>query len=65
MDAELKVMPKTHYGETRIYPVNDQAREITYLTGRKTFTERDVTILKRMGFTVTVITADAPAWLAG
>lgn len=50
MDATLEVQVKLIYGTKRIYPINEQAKRVAFLLGRKTFTEDDVTKLKAIGF---------------
>jgi len=48
----LEVSIKTVYGVERIYPMNDNARSITHLIGKKTFTREDIEVLKRLGFEI-------------
>ena len=49
MTIEIKYKPI--YGNMLAYPVNDVGKMALLLTGDKTFTERNMTILRNMGFT--------------
>lgn len=49
---ELELQVKSVYGVDRIYPVNDKAKKIVELVGRKTLTSADVKLLKDVGFTI-------------
>lgn len=60
MDQIIEVQVKSVYGQDRIYPINDQAKRMTDLLGRKTLTSADISKIKDMGFKVvwTPITLD-------
>lgn len=60
MDQTIEVQVKSVYGQDRIYPINDQAKRMTDLLGRKTLTSADINKIKDMGFKVvwTPITLD-------
>lgn len=48
----LIIERKLIYGRERLYPVNDLAKNLLKLTGRKTFYESDLDTLKEAGFKV-------------
>lgn len=50
----ITVRITTNYGQRAVYPVCESAKALTALTGRKTFTERDITLIKRLGYTISV-----------
>jgi hypothetical protein len=52
MDITLEMQVRSVYGTDRIYPMNEQARRLTDLLGRKTFTKDDLAKIKAMGFAV-------------
>lgn len=53
---ELKVKIKNVYGNDVVYPVCEQSQLFTALTNKKTLTERDISVIKRLGYTFTVVT---------
>ena len=52
MDTILEVQVRTVYGTDRIYPINEQARKVAELVGRKTLTKDDLAKLKDLGFQI-------------
>jgi hypothetical protein len=42
------------YGNEMIYPVNEAAKCVTFMTGRKTISRSDIAKLKELGHTVEV-----------
>jgi hypothetical protein len=48
----IQVQVKNVYGTDRIYPVNDTAKKVVDLLGRKTFHKEDVKKLKAIGFVI-------------
>lgn len=52
MDFTLEMQVRSVYGTERIYPMNDKARQLADLLGRKTFTKDDLAKLKAIGFHV-------------
>jgi hypothetical protein len=49
---EITVDKRDVYGTVRYYPVCDKARVFARLTNKKTFTERDLYIVKELGYRV-------------
>lgn len=47
---ELRVKIKNVYGNETIYPVCEQAILLAEYKGQKTFTERDIKLLKKLGY---------------
>lgn len=50
----IQVQIKQVYGREMIYPVNDPAHVVCFLTGRKTMTRQDIDKLKQLGHTIEV-----------
>jgi len=48
----LEVSIKTVYGVERIYPMNDAAKMLANLLGRKTFNTKDLESLKNLGYEI-------------
>lgn len=48
----IQVTVKNVYGTEMVYPVCETAKIFTSLTGKKTFTDSDLTDIKRLGFNV-------------
>lgn len=48
---ELRIKVKNVYGNETIYPVCDKGKLLAEWKGQKTFTERDIKILKKLGYT--------------
>lgn len=61
MNATLELQVKLIYGTERIYPINETARKMADLLGRKTLTKEDIAKLKDMGFQMVWV----PITLAG
>ena len=53
------------YGQDTVYPADDTARAFTKLTGRKTFTPRDLAAIRELGYAVTVKEPVKPEWIYG
>ena len=52
MNATVQI--KTHYGTQFIYPVCQTAQHLARLTGKKTFSHRDIDTIKALGYTINV-----------
>lgn len=52
MNDRLELQVRRNYGVPTIYPMNDQARRIVKLTGKKTLSTSDVHDLMEIGFQV-------------
>ncbi len=50
----MKVIIRNVYGNELIYPVCDTSRMLAELTRQKTFTERDIALIKKLGYVVEV-----------
>lgn len=55
---KITVEIKSVYGVDRIYPVCDNAKRFTKLTGNKTLSQADIETIKALGFTVEVVTPE-------
>ena len=53
---EIIVCIRNVYGNELIYPVCEQAKLFTQLSGRKTFSPADIGVIEKLGFTVLVET---------
>ena len=53
---KITVQIKNVYGVRRVYPVCDKAHLFTQMTGRKTLSENNLSIIKDLGFVVEVAT---------
>lgn len=52
---QIEVKEKNVYGVIRLYPANDTAELFTELLNKKTLEERDLSVIKKMGYKVTII----------
>lgn len=52
----IKVTIKTNWGNEAIYPACEVSKNFVKLTGRKTLTRFDISIIKNMGYSVEVMT---------
>jgi hypothetical protein len=52
MNATVQI--KTHYGTQYIYPVCETALNLAALTGKKTFSHRDIDVIKALGYSINV-----------
>ena len=52
---ELQVTIKNHYGKDFIYPHCKQSEVFTLLTGRKTLSNKDMFLIKQLGYTLKVV----------
>ncbi len=53
LDIQLKIV----YGTERIYPVNEAAKKVAALLGRKTITKDELAKLKDLGFSLNWVAA--------
>ena len=51
---KLELTLKQHYGQNRFYPMNDVAKKICLLVGQPTLTEKQLGILKTLGFEIDI-----------
>ena len=51
---EIIVCIRNVYGNELIYPVCEQAKLFTQLSGRKTLSPADIGVIEKLGFTVVV-----------
>lgn len=56
MNATMQVQIKQVYGEDKIYPVSENAKIVCMMLTQKTLTYSNVDHLKRLGFTIEVVT---------
>ena len=49
---EIKVEPRSNYGETRIYPKCDKAKIFAEMLGQATLTPRNIQAIIKLGYTV-------------
>jgi len=52
MTATVQI--KTHYGTQYIYPICETAQNLARLTGKKTFSHRDIDVIKALGYSIDV-----------
>lgn len=52
MNNKLQIRKKNVYGNDLTYPANNTAEELVKLTGKKTFTDSDLAILKSVGYEI-------------
>lgn len=50
----ITVQIKSHYGTQFIYPVCDAAQKLCALTGKKTLSQKDIGIIKYLGYSIEV-----------
>ena len=50
----ITVSIRTHYGTQYIYPVCDAAQKLCDLTGKKTLSQKDIGIIKYLGYAINV-----------
>ncbi|RKZ70510.1 MAG: hypothetical protein DRQ48_00860 [Gammaproteobacteria bacterium] len=50
----IQVQIKNVYGSEMVYPVCDNAKLFAEMVGRKTLTARDISSIKKLGYTITV-----------
>lgn len=55
---ELLVSIETSYGTRRVYPKCSTSRTLAEIAGKTTLTDRDVNLLKRLGYTFRVVTEE-------
>ena len=53
MATALIVEKKNVYGVERIYPICNEAKILTALTGNKTLLDVDIKLIKQLGYTLT------------
>lgn len=52
----IQVMFKTIYCQDLIYPVCEEAKTFAEMLKQKTLTDRDIQFIKRLGYTIEVVT---------
>ena len=60
MQATVSI--KTHYGTQYIYPVCQTAQHLANLTGKKTFSHRDIDTIKALGYSINVQQPQVTLW---
>lgn len=55
----IQVQIKNVYGNETIYPVCDKAKTFAMMVGQKSLTRRDIDLIKKLGYTVEVVQAQA------
>lgn len=55
---ELLVSIETNYGTRRVYPKCSTSRTLAEIAGTTTLTDRDVQLIKRLGYTFRVVTEE-------
>jgi len=55
---ELLVSIETSYGTRRVYPKCSTSRTLAEIAGTTTFTDRDVNLIKQLGYTFRVVTEE-------
>lgn len=53
----IQVTIKNVYGNDLVYPVDATAKKLCDLTGRKTFTQEHLEIIRALGFKIEVVSA--------
>ena len=51
----IHVQIKTVYGKELIYPCCDTSKLLVALTGAKTFTRKDIDVIKALGYSIEVV----------
>lgn len=54
MQKEILVKFVNVYGEDKVYPVDEPARNFARIAGTKTLTEYTISLIKSLGYTVNV-----------
>ena len=49
---KILLKAKSVYGKVLIYPVCEQSLFLISLTGKKTFDDRDLSIIKKLGYSI-------------
>lgn len=55
MDTLIRITAKSVYGAIKYYPANSQAELLCKLSGQKTLTLEQLSVIKNMGFTIEAI----------
>jgi hypothetical protein len=55
---ELLVSIETSYGTRRVYPKCSKSRTLAEIAGTTTLTDRDVNLIKQLGYTFRVVTEE-------
>jgi hypothetical protein len=50
----IEVQIKNHFGNERIYPVNEAGKKLARMIGSKTLTRETIALAKELGFTFEV-----------
>lgn len=48
----ITVRIRNIYGQDLVYPADEQANLLAALTGKKTFSTRDISVIKRLGYEI-------------
>lgn len=51
----IQVEIRNVYGEEKIYPICEKAKLFAQLAGQKTLMQRDIAIIKQLGYTIEVV----------
>jgi len=54
----VKIVSQNVYGVDKFYPFNDEAHELTRLTGTKTFSQYHLNTIKRLGFGLELVASN-------
>lgn len=57
---EIVVLVRHVWGKDNIYPVNETAKGFCRLIGQKTFTKENLTVIKGLGYNITVENPQLP-----
>ncbi len=52
---KVQIRSEQSYGNTRFYPVNNNAKRFTDISGKKTISLDDMENIKRLGFDIEVV----------
>lgn len=56
METNLLFELRNEYGRERYYPINQRAKALVWISGRKCFYDKEIGTLRQAGFTVDVDT---------
>lgn len=54
---EIKVKIERQYGHNRVFPVCAKAKLFAAISGQKTFTEKNLSNIKELGYKVSVVSS--------
>ena len=58
MEKILSVSVETNYGTRRVYPKCNVSRTLAEIAGTTTLTDRDIELIKQLGYTFRVVTEE-------